>query len=215
MKQLLTERENDQRFHRALGNSKALKIGLETNVLKSSLPGVSLDPRFSVKDPGSDVVYVRHPATDNGIDLTAHFLELPENSEPLILTFAALPASINGLFQRLNFRQLPDLPILGLEFGRFPSEHAEEKQTLLAGILEKKGKVDQYFNLDCLSRSKVWNPLFAKYHYSVVPSQMDFEFGYLKVDATRNNLGEIVVTVSRVSQSEIPEILKNAPTFPR
>lgn len=214
MKQLLTERENDQRFHRALGNSRALKIGLETNILRSSLAGVSLDSRFSVKDPGGDVVYVRHPATDNGADLTDHFLELPENSEPLILTFATLPAGVSGLFQRINFRQLPDLPILGLEFGRFPSEHAEEKKTLLASMIERKGKVGQYFNLDCLSRSKAWNPLYAKYHLSVVPSLKHLEFGYLKVDAIRNDLGEIVVTVSRVNQSEAPEILKNAPTLP-
>lgn len=213
MKELLTERETDQRFHRALG--KSLKIGLETNVLKSSLANVPLGPKFSVKDPGSNVVYVRHPAADNGADLSARLLEPPENSEPLILTFAALPVGITGLFQRINFRQLPDLPILGLEFGRFPSEHADEKQTLLAATLERKGRVEQYFNLDCLSQSKAWNPLYVKYHLSVVPSLKHLEFGYLKVDLLRNDLGEIVVTVSRVSQNDVPKILMSVPTFPR
>lgn len=207
MKQTAEMQGQEQRFHRALGNSKALKIGLETNVLKSSLEGITLDPSFGVKDPGTDVVYIRHPATDNGADLTAHFLELPEKSEPLILTFAALPVGITGLFQRLNFRQLPDLPILGLEFGRFTVE-PERPET-------KPLSPKPYFNLDCLSRSKVWNPLFVKYHYSVVPSQKDFQFGYLKVDAVRNSRGEIVVTISRVSQSEAPEILQNALTLPR
>lgn len=213
-----------QRFQRVIG--RGLAIGLESNfpngepielVKDAAATTPILDKavlnKYDFKS-GSQAMHVRHPATTNGTDLFHQLLLNPGSAETLRIIFKALPAEIRIKYQKLNIRQRADDEVLGLAFARFPVLGISEEKSAFHAIKEH-GMTDGYLNLDCLSRSVNWNQLFVKYHLSVAPSLSANEFGYLKIDVSRDEDLNIVVAVSRAQESEVPDILKTAKTLPR
>lgn len=223
-----------QRFQRILG--RGLAIGLESNVsekdTKINRIKNQLGNEFNVKaenairlptdesathqlinQPQTVTMHIRHSATTNEADLLRQLILYQNFSETVLISFKALPVEVMPLFHRLNIRQRVDDKVLGLAFARFPTEVSKEDSVFYA--IKDCGATDGYLNLDCLSRSAVWNPLFVKYHLAVMPSLKANEFGYVKVDVNRDDNRSIVVTVSRVQESEVPDILKTTKTLPR
>lgn len=204
-----------QRFQRILG--RGLAIGLESNIAKGELAKHQLNGDYNiVYGPQAD--YVRHSAVNNRMNLLKKLLLNPNSAKPLQIVFKDLPSEVSVLFQRLNIRQRADDQVLGLAFARFPvPEIAEEKEVFYA--IKENNQTDGYLNLDCLSRSPKWNPLFVKYHLSVMPSLKANEFGYVRIEIhkglVRPNIPIIFVKIFRVPESEVPDILKSAKTLPR
>ncbi|MDE2001664.1 MAG: hypothetical protein KGI60_03840 [Patescibacteria group bacterium] len=200
-----------QRFHRILG--RGLSVGIETNALKSAVSSCPLGDDLKVAPGQNDVDYIRHSAIIEGSDLHQELLLNPESAKPVTITFAALPAEFPVCFQRINFRQRQDNDVIGIAYGRFPTDIAEEKVAFHGTRNDRTGEC--YLNLDCLSKAKEWQPLFVKYRLRVVPSLRKNEYGYLRIDVMRGESNAIIVTVSRIGESEAPPVLVAAHTLPR
>ncbi len=199
-----------QRFQRVIG--RGLAVGLESNVSKDDLNNHQLGDDYKI-DSRPQATHIRHSATTSGYNLLPKLLFNPYSANPLRIVFKSLPVGLMANYQKLNIRQRVDDKVLGLAFARFPTEVSKEDSVFYA--IKGPGESDGYLNLDCLSRSAKWNPLFVKYHLSVVPSLKANEFGYVKVYVNRDDNLNIVITVSRVQESEVPDILKTAQTLPR
>jgi len=204
--------------------AKTLKVGLKTKVLTENLSGISLDPKFGIKEEEkidsltknwekTGYAFVRHPATTNDVNLFENLLLNPDAAQPLTITFGTLPTELK-INQQLNFRQSPGPEAPGLAFGRFTMFESRPEKPEPFYIRKDPSEGEKYLNLDCFSKSPAWNPLFVKYHLSVVPSLQKNEYGYLRIDVAKNENQEIVVTTSRANELDIPEFLKTAKTFP-
>ncbi len=200
-----------QRFQRIIG--RGLAVGLESNVSKDEVADHQLGDDYKV-DSRPQATHIRHSAETNGADLFSQLLLNPDSAETLRIVFKTLPVGLMANYQKLNIRQRVDDKVLGIAYGRFPVPGvAEEKEAFYGNENPETG--ERYFNPDCLSMSPVWNPLFVKYHLSVVPSLKQNEFGYVRIDVSRDENRNIVVAVSRAQESEVPDILKTAKTLPR
>lgn len=199
------------RFQKVLG--KGLAVGVEKDVLKSDLAGYELDENYQIAEGPEKTSSVRCSGTLEGEDLLTSLILDPKSAKPLKITFPALPAGLLSVSRRLNVRQRIDSQVLGLAFARFPIDGISEEKSAFYSVRE--GYPDGYLNLDCLSKSQTWNPLFVKYRLYVVPSLKANEFGYLKIDVRCDRSRNIIVSVSRAQESEVPEILKTAKTLPR
>lgn len=202
-----------QRFHRVLG--RGLAVGLESNASKDELVRNPIGNDYKIEaDYLLTGAHVRHPSIICGADMFNQLLLNPDTAENIEVTFKALPKEIPVVYQKINIRQRVDERVLGLAFARFPVPEISEENTVFHAI-KNHGMSDGYLNLECFSRSPGWNPLFVKYHLSVVPSLRANEFGYLRMDVRREPDRNITVTVSRIRESEVPEVLKTAKTLPR
>lgn len=214
-----------QRFHRILGD--ALQIGLETVVnKKKSAPLLAELERngqlagFSVRDPNArgdkpdaQTLSVTHFAIGNGVGV----LDLVYFGKTMVWEFASLPEGLQKEFQRINLKRdllgANELNVLSLLCGRFninglPPETKPFEIRL--NHQDPEGKVG-YLNLDFLSRTPVWNPLFARCRLVArYASEKAREFVYLKIDACVNERNNVVVTISQVSEDAVPEFLKPA-----
>lgn len=202
-----------QRFQRIIG--RGLAIGMESNVSKDELVRNPVGDDYKVEtNYALMATHVRHPATICGTDMFNQLLLSPDTAENLRIAFKALPAEIRVSCQKINVRQRVDDRVLGLAFARFPAPGISEENTVFYAIKDH-GMSDGYLNLDCHSYSPAWNPLFVKYRLSVIPSLKSNEFGYVRINVSRAENRDIVATVSRVKESEVPETLKTAETLPR
>lgn len=199
------------RFQKVLG--RGLALAMENDVLKSDLGEYELDGNYQITNSPEEISHVRHSGISEGEDLLTNLILDPKSAKTLKITFPALPAGLMSVSRRLNVRQRIDSQVSGLAFARFPIDGISEEKSVFYSIRE--GYMDGYLNLDCLSKSQAWNPLFVKYRLSVVPSLKANEFGYLKIDVRCDRSRNIVVSVSLVQESEVPEILKTAKTLPR
>jgi len=209
-----------QRFFNIIAS---LNIGLETTVLKEEVSKLqqasSLPEGFSVRDPNAYgdkpkalTVGLTHPALNNGVDLaTDVFFPVSIDSKPLIITFGKLPDNLPVLFQRINLEQdLREKDVLGLICGRF----GESEPFIIRHRNETNPRnPKRHVNLDCLSKSPIWNPLYVKYHLDTPLKNLKLE--YLRIDVQKNETNNIVVTVSRVSGQEVPDFLRTALTDPK
>lgn len=204
-----------QRFFSVLGN--ALEIGLETTVQAAVGRKLSLAEGFSLRDPNArgdkpecQTVSVIHPAVNSGANLPATLLSPVSEPEIFsVITFRNLPPETPTLFRRLNLKQAKDMLVLGMACGR-----AGEAQPF--PIRQKTQPADSpigYVNLDFLSKTSFWNPLYVKYRLNT-PLE-DVATGYLWIDAGYDENQNVRVTVKRVPESEVPEVLKTAETFPK
>jgi hypothetical protein len=173
---------------------------------------------FSVKDPNARgdkpdarTLSITHPATGNGIGV----LDLVYFGKTMVWEFAGLPAGLRKEFQRINLKRdllgSNELNVLSLLCGRhsLPNLPPETKPfEIRLQHQDPDGKVG-YLNLDFLSRTPVWNPLFVRSRLvAKYASEKAREFVYLKIDAAVNEKNNVVVTISRVSENDVPEFLK-------
>ena len=218
---LQASEQKTQRFFPVLGN--ALGIGLESNVLESDYlqSGRDLPEGFSIYKPLNSylgTLSLRHPATSNGFNLLNDlFLPLEKNTvQPLVLTFSKLPKGLPVQARKINLRRKNGYDtenLVGFKCGRF-TMFAGHPETTAFDIQEKNERGQKYtghLNLDCLSKTSVWNPLYVKYHLQTPLKNV--EFGYLKI-IVQNLEGAIIVSIVRVFMYKVPEFLKNARTFP-
>lgn len=202
-----------QRFYPLLEG--ALEVGLETTVLAEDAVGLNLPEGFLLrnpndrgKKPNAKTVSLTHPGTviDHVENMMAEFLSPLSDAQLLrVVHFHHVPQGAKVQFQRLNFRQSPNYNFVGFVCGRLGEAQA---------FPIRQRDNSPYANLDFFSRTKEWNPLFVKYHLQT--PLKDMEIGYLEIEASKD-LPEIesYVTVSRVSESDVPEFLRTAPTFPK
>ncbi len=210
MNQAATAKEF-RRFQNIL--DRALSVGVESEVSSEELALHQLNENFRI-DSGSNGVRIRHSGSSNEINLYDSLLLDPESAQVLRIVFKALPEEISINFQKLNIRHRVDKKVLGLAFAEFPPTSLSEQKPPFYTIDNYK-TFDGYLNIDCLFLTDRWNPLFLKYHLSVVPSLSKNEYGYLRIDLERDSKRNIIVEISRVPESEVPETLKIAETMPR
>lgn len=205
--------------------SGGLQIGLETIIRKDALARSLGFPQFteSIKLPEGFMMRVPknkeattvgliHAATTDAVDL----LDELYAEKTLTVSFAELPEGLEKLFQQLNIQQIPDQRIKGLLCQRFTllTEHPEHGPFKIKNKNEDPESPIGHINLDCFSKTKVWNPLYIKYRRTVAPNERRQEFGYITIDAQMNQ-NRVTVIVNRADESKIPEELKTAETFPR
>lgn len=212
-----------QRFYRILGD--ALQVGLETTVNKEhaqfleglekygALEGFSVrDPNARGNKPDAKTLSITHPAISNG----ASALDLIYFDKPMIWEFAALPQGIKKEFQRINLKRdllgANDLNVLSLLCGRFNIDGLPPETKpfeIRLNHQDPEGKVG-YLNLDFLSKTWMWNPLFVQCRLvAKYASEKAREFVYLKIEAHVNGKENVVVTISQVTENNVPEFLKN------
>ncbi|MDO8430026.1 MAG: hypothetical protein Q7S73_01500 [bacterium] len=219
----------ERRFAGIIG--KALKLGLETTVLKSEFEialknGLILPDGISAFDPNADgskpeakTIYLRHLGTRNEVELEKELLfSMSTDAKPLIVTFPKIPDDLDYLFQRMHFRHTQKaLPVLGLLCGRFTMFPDREEKSAFS--IQHQNQTENEIHgdiwLDWYSKTECWNPLLVKYRLKFgAPAFRSQEFGYLKIDANFDEKRNIVVMVSRITATDVPEFLKNTPTFP-
>lgn len=226
---------SEKRFSKIL---KALKFGLETTVLKSTWEaakenGLIIPEGMSISDPNSDgskpdakAIYLRHIGDSNGVNLENDLIFSPSpDAEPLVITFQKIPGGLDYLFQRMHFRHIrKGSPILGLQCSRFTMFPERPEPPSFSIKYKRKDEIQREQQeknllhgdiwLDWYSKTECWNPLFVKYHFQVAPALKALEYGYLKIDAGFDEEKNIVITVSRIPETAVPEGLKTAFTFP-
>lgn len=205
--------------------SGGLQIGLETVIRKDVFArslgfpqfteSIKLPEGFMMRVPKSKdatTVGLIHAATTDAIDL----LDELYAKKTLTVSFVPLPEGLEKLFQQLNLQQIPDQRVKGLLCQRFTllPEHPEHGPFKIKNKNEDPESPIGHINLDCFSKTKVWNPLYIKYRMTVAPSERRQEFGYIKIDAQINQ-GCVTVVVNRADESNVPEELKTSETFPR
>ena len=210
--------------------SGGLQIGLETVIRKDvfarslgfpeftdwlNSPSMKLPEGFMLRIPKNKeatTISLTHTATTNAIDL----LDELYAEEILTVSFAELPEGLEKLFQKINLQQIPDQRIKGLLCQRFTllPEHPENGPFKIKNKNEDPESPIGHINLDCFSKTDVWNPLYVKYRMTVAPNERHQEFGYIKIDALMVQ-NRVTVTINRADESNVPEELKTSETFPR